>query len=269
MLIQTPFGPPVPEVRLSASPLILVVAQLRFPRIVAIETAGFIAGFQEALRADYPILRPERQVELHIGPSGAVPQQNGIVWKFSQQNGPWEIALTSDFVALSTPRYTSRTDFLGRLRQLIDALHRHVAPRVYDRFGVRYVDRVASDGVAGRVCDLMRSEFAGASCVDLSEEESRPVAQIHAFSDSMYVLENNVRLHARWGLLPPGGSFDLAVAPADRTSWVLDLDMFIETPTELEPGALTEQARVFCEQIYRFFRWVVTDQFLREHGGQP
>ena len=59
------------------------------------------------------------------------------------------------------------------------------------------MDRVASNGVAGRVWDLMRPEFAGADCVELSEEESRAVAQAHAFSDGMYVLKEKVWV--RWG----------------------------------------------------------------------
>ena len=59
----TPFGPAVQEVSLTRAPLVNVIAQVRFPAVMKIEAdSGFVATFQESIRKDYPILRPERQL---------------------------------------------------------------------------------------------------------------------------------------------------------------------------------------------------------------
>ena len=68
MMTMTPFGPSVQEVPLARAPLVNVIAQVRFPAVMKIEDSAFVANFQEAIRKDYPILRPERQLGVLIGP---------------------------------------------------------------------------------------------------------------------------------------------------------------------------------------------------------
>ncbi|MGD8207441.1 MAG: TIGR04255 family protein, partial [Thiohalocapsa sp.] len=58
---ETPLtGPPPAEVPLSDAPLVRVIAQVRFPLVASVEKGDFIAPFQEAIRAEYPVLRPEQ-----------------------------------------------------------------------------------------------------------------------------------------------------------------------------------------------------------------
>ena len=47
-------GPPPPEVPLADSPLVRVIAQVRFPLIASVEKRDFIAPFQEAIRKNCP-----------------------------------------------------------------------------------------------------------------------------------------------------------------------------------------------------------------------
>ena len=78
------------------------------------------------------------------------------------------------------------------------------------------------------------------------------------------------RVRARWGLLPPGASFDpAATASIDAASWMLDLDMFKEERREFVGDALLAEAEAFAKRIYTIFRWAVTDDFLRHYGGRP
>ena len=56
-----PLNPtPTPEVPLSRAPLVRVLAQARFPTILAIRDADKVASFQEALRETYPNLSREQ-----------------------------------------------------------------------------------------------------------------------------------------------------------------------------------------------------------------
>ena len=55
------------EIPLRTAPLVRVIAQVRFPVIASIDTRGFIASFQEALREAYPVLRPEMTQGFVVG----------------------------------------------------------------------------------------------------------------------------------------------------------------------------------------------------------
>ncbi|MGH9103984.1 MAG: TIGR04255 family protein, partial [Acidimicrobiales bacterium] len=158
---MTPFGPSVNEVPLTRAPLVNVIAQVRFPAVMKIEDSGFVANFQEAIRKDYPILRPERQLGVLVGPSGAVPQYAGVVWRFETKDpDAWQVTLAPTFVSMSAKRYTRRSDLLARLTVVLHALEVWLHPNVCDRIGVRYVDRVAGDQLA-RLSALVRPEILG------------------------------------------------------------------------------------------------------------
>ena len=142
-MTMTPFGPSVQEVPLTRAPLVNVIAQVRFPAVMKIEDSAFVANFQEAIRKDYPILRPERQLGVLIGPGGVQPQDAGTVWRFEAKDpDAWQVTLAPTFVSLSAKRYTRRSDLLACLTVVLHALEGWLHPNVRDRIGVRYVDRV-------------------------------------------------------------------------------------------------------------------------------
>jgi uncharacterized protein (TIGR04255 family) len=116
----------VKEVPLRNAPIVSVIAQVRFPAVMSIQPdSSFVAPFQEALRKDYPILRQERQLQILLGPSGALPQDGGMILRFEQQDpDAWQVTLAPTFVSLSAKRYTSRGDFLSRLAVVLHALAR-------------------------------------------------------------------------------------------------------------------------------------------------
>lgn len=266
-MIADPFGAPVPEVPLPNAPLVFVVAQARFERIASIASEEFIAGFQEAIRSAYPRMRREQQASVLIGPDGRlVTTEAGVAWRFDQHPERWQVALAPDSVAVSTSRYTSRTDFVARLATVLTAAQQQLGLRFCERLGVRYVDRVTDDHLLTRIAELVRPEVMGPASIPLGVDA---VHRVHSFSDATYRLPENAFLHARWGLLPEQATFDPAVAPVDVPSWVLDLDAYSTGPEPFDASALTERAEAFCQRIYRFFRWTVTDAFLLAHGGRP
>lgn len=255
-------APPPTEVPLPNAPLVRVIAQVRFPLVVAIEQRDFVAPFQEAVRAKYPVLRQEQTQGLVMSPTGVAPVAAQTAWRFSDIEGHWRVSLTPDFLALETTSYASRSDFLERLREVIDALDEHVEPKLVDRLGVRYIDRIARDAVKD-IATLVRPEVRG---IVGTPAASRVV---HAISESMFTLDGTHVL-ARWGCLPPGATVDpAAIEPTDELSWILDLDMFSTSPMPFSVERVLEEARRFAERIYTFFRWAVTDDFLRRYGGKP
>jgi uncharacterized protein (TIGR04255 family) len=260
-----PFGPSVPEVPLSRSPLVNVIAQVRFPPVMKIESdAGFVAPFQEEIRKDYPILRPERQLGVLIGPGGVQPQDAGTVWRFETKDpDAWQVTLASTFVSLSAKRYTRRSDLLARLTVVLHALEAWLSPDVCDRIGVRYVDRVTGEQLS-RLGSLVRPEVLG---VASDKEAMGDVELVHALSDALFRLSDSSELRGRWGTLPAGATYDPGIEPAREPSWVLDLDQYTSKQEDFDLAAISGRVAEFCDRIYTFFRWVVTEDFLDEFGA--
>ena len=255
-------GPPPAEIPLPRAPLVLVVAQVRFPQITSISRSDFVGPFQEAIRAEYPILRREETHDMVIQHGGIAKGRSSAIWRFSEADGPWRVALAEEFVALETHQYSSRDDFISRLERVLSALAEHATPSQADRIGVRYIDRLTGRD-AEDLPSLVRPEIAGVLGAAVASKTYQAVSQ-HLFE-----LEGDNRLLARWGRVPPDRGFADAVPPVDTRSWVLDLDAFRDGAVPFSSMDLANQARELSERIYTFFRWSVTREFIRRFGGEP
>lgn len=252
---------PPREVPLSNAPLVRVIAQVRFPLVVAVEQRDFVAPFQESIRNQYPILRQEQMQGVLLGPAGLTPQAPQTAWRFFNETNSWRISLTPEFLALETVAYSSRSDFIARFRAAITALAAHVNPKLMDRLGIRYIDRITGDAVKDIVA-LLNPEVRGILGSPLAVDAT------HSICESMFSLDG-ASMIARWGSLPPGGTVDpAAIEPTNQPSWILDLDMFSAAPIPFSVERAVQDASRFAERIYTVFRWAVTDDFLRRYGGE-
>ncbi len=264
-LPETPFSDQaLEEVHLPQAPLVKVISQVRFPMLMAITQESSVADFQRLLRTEYPILRQEHEAGIVLSSEGVKPlKEGGTLWRLTSRDGAWQVTLAPTFLALDTTAYDSRNDFLERLRRALSALQEVVRPVLYDRLGLRYVDRLAAPADLTELGRLVRRELLGVLSTSLPSE----VRVNHSLSDSLFVLAD-ARLQARWGLLPPNTSLDPSIEPAREASWVLDLDVFDMETRDFETEVIVERARAFAGIHYRFFRWAVTEELLRQSGGQ-
>lgn len=253
-------SPPPAEVPLKNAPLVRVIAQVRFPEILAVEQRDFVAPFQEAVRATYPVLRQEQTQGVLFSPAGIAPKPQ-LAWRFGDVEGDWRVSLTPEFIALETTKYTSRSDFFGRLRSVVEAVDEHLEPKLVDRVGVRYIDRITGSALDD-IEKLVRPEVRGITGTAAATNAR------HALSESMFEL-TGARVLARWGCLPAGTTVDPgAIEPADDKSWILDLDMYSASPVQFSVDRVLSDAQRYAERIYAIFRWAVTDDFLRRYGGK-
>jgi len=254
-------GLPPTEVPLQDPPIVRVIAQVRFPTILAIGNPSKIADFQERIRETYPILN-EEEVQRIVEIPGSVPKIRGeSVWRFQDRDRQWRASLATGFLALETTRYESRRDFMDRLRKLLDALESTLRPQEASRLGVRYIDRMAGEA-ADKISEMIRPEVLG---VSLSQIGS---ATRHMLTQSLFRAEEG-SIQARWGHLPPGVTSDPdLLKPIPEQSWVLDLDMYSDEPREFVAEDLSSAAERFAARTYSLFRWMVTDEFLRFYGGK-
>jgi uncharacterized protein (TIGR04255 family) len=262
MTDAAPFAGPAPaEVPLSRAPLVLVIAQVRFPPILAIERTDGVSSFQEAIRADYPVLQKEDVREVTVSPLGDVRVGQGTLWKFADAQDKWRVSLSTTFIALETRAYSSRADFLSRLDTIVQAADATFRPQVAERLGLRYVNRVQGP-VLDRLESLVHSVMLGTASSPLA-----PFVRLSMTETHLALPDPGGEMLVRHGLLPPLTTYDPAIEPTQVQSWVLDLDCFRFARMTFDPTELSELAVVLAEQSYRLFRWVVKDEFLLEHGA--
>jgi uncharacterized protein (TIGR04255 family) len=125
------------------------------------------------------------------------------------------------------------------------------------------VDRVTGDALA-RLSELVRPEILG---IVGEEAALSSVKVVHALSDSLFELDDSSQLRGRWGKLPASATYDPGIEPAREPSWVLDLDHYTSQQEDFDLAAIGGKVADFCDRIYTFFRWAVTDAFLDEFGA--
>ncbi len=69
-------------VRFRKAPLRLVIGQVRFTIMPRFGQDAFIAGFQEAIRTDYPKVSREAAMTLQISPVGVQSGAGEKLWRF-------------------------------------------------------------------------------------------------------------------------------------------------------------------------------------------
>lgn len=256
-------GLPPEEVPLKEAPLVLVIAQVRFSPILSIEKKSFISSFQEAIRDKYPLLRSEQTRTVYLNDQGLASTESQVTWRFIDAEGNWRVSLSPEFIALETTAYSSRRDFLERLKTVLIALESQIKPSIVERFGMRYVDRLVGAAVKD-VPKFFRPELTAIVSGELGKYVNQCLNQ--------YLIElpdSDEQILARWGLIPPDATtYREVLEPIADPSWTLDLDISISTHRDFDVELLMEQAQRFAERLYALFRWAVTDEFLRYFGGE-
>ncbi len=195
--------------------------------------------------------------------SGVSQQQTPDTnWIFEDIRSNWKVTLADQAVSIETTAYTSRSDFCERLSEIIHVVAETLHPPVYDRLGIRYINRL--EGV--KVLDDLESLVQPAALAGLAVPHDRVQLQ-HSLCDTLFV-DGNTQLQVRWGWLPAGTGIDPTVPPPQVPYWLLDIDSFTGKGGPLEVTVLDDQARDLAERAHRFFRWTVTDEFLKRFGGQ-
>ena len=270
-MLSSPFGnEPLEEIPLDRSPLERVIGQVVLPRLARLSPQGSdldaIRDLIQHLSRDYPVLNEGHEISLRIDPSGVTQEKGPLIRSFQSADGHWTATVGEASIALDTTAYTSRADFLARLTGLIEVVGKALdipTELQVARVGVRYVNRVSDWDLLKQAHLFVRSEGRGGFAVERPEH----VQLVHAMSDSLYHLGNDRLLQARWGLLPGGFGNLPGVTGLPGPSWILDLDSYTQQPQLFEPANLTALIETMAATAYRYFRWLVTPEFITTFGG--
>lgn len=119
------FGEIPPRVLLAKAPLVRVLGQVRFSKIVKISDESYIADFQEAIRKAYPHFQSDVVQGIELNLAGKELQHrmmSSVIWRFFDPSRAIRVSLAQDAITLETASYVSRDEFLGRLVFILDCL---------------------------------------------------------------------------------------------------------------------------------------------------
>ncbi len=263
--LPSPLGGPAPaEESLGRSPLVRVLAQVRFSSVLRIDTKAGVTSFQERIRTDYPLFEQtaSQQMQIEFGAGGpALRSVANPVWRFSDAARTASLSLTTDTMTLEALTYEGRDRFLARWADLLMRLEEEFAPSLTLRNGLRYVNRVHDEAALAQL-----SKFVSPSLVGIAQPDLRRYI-LQALSEALTEVEEG-RLMLRWGLLPPNTTTDPAILAAVNTSsWILDIDVFSEQQRSFSGREIGHLFQTLSERAYSVFRYAITPAGLAFFGA--
>src|SRR5947209_13452332 len=166
-------------VQFKKAPLRLVIGQVRFTIMPRFEQKSFIAGFQEAIRNEYPRAAREPMVTYQLSPTGIHPSTGEMLWRFSSRDARWSAVVSEAALTLETRGYVSMHDFLDRFRHLLETAQEQLEVTDRTRLGLRYINEVRYSGAENlaewRI--LLNPEFVGFDAADLLDGRIKHVMQ--------------------------------------------------------------------------------------------
>ena len=157
------------------NPLQQVICQLRFAPILRIDSEP-PTKFQEAIRREYPLLRENREGELHVSaellnnlPVDLKPlfspfNKQRKEYSFTSLNEQWVIGLSRESISLVTTQYRRWEEFFQHFDNPFRTLLTEYEPVIFTRIGLRYqnVIRRSQIGLEGAAWStLLRPQIAG------------------------------------------------------------------------------------------------------------
>lgn len=243
--------------KLSKSPLILVLCQVRFSPIMAM--GEYFPRIQDKLRLNgYPLSKNAIIQEAVFTPAGATSVKRER-WQVQDKAASRSVVVTENFVVFQTTAYSAFEEFVRELNLAVDTLATEVKQLLIQRIGLRYVDLVRSR--AGESwTDFVQPGLQGLKSETFLNETQSQLYQSVANTPAGTMI---VRLFQnRDGeVLPPDlreaddlkPRLDRAIAPNELLT-ILDMDHFSAHQVEYEKGWVEQQAWQLHDGLDRVFR---------------
>lgn len=221
-----------PAQKLAASPLILVLAQVRFTQILSMET--HVPAIQDRLRKlGYVRYQPSTMTELHLDADAmSLRRDQRPRWDFLDRERRKGVVLADSFVVLHTNQYSTYEAFLPDFVDVLKVLYEIAQPALAARVGLRYVDvvrprqsEVMQDYVSA---GLMAFDLGMLLPADSIQRTSSRVESVAETKTGTLSVRSTIRSDGQYlppDLAPPVLSYDDYIAPSPgQTIGVLDID---------------------------------------------
>lgn len=231
--------------------LVLVVGQIRFPKLPSFAEDGYTVRFEEFMRELYPKAITESGVNLIVTNQGLEEQKGPKQLRFTSIDDRFSVILTAEFIALECRRYdTDSADFASRFAAILSEAQKCFAVKHQLRIGLRYVNefrhRNRTSYAAWR--EWLSPEFVGWDPASLTGEVINTVAEFALKRENgIFVL--------RRGFLTGTTVLPLQLVPPREPAqfYLFDMDYF-DASTQLyeaDPTARFNSYSAFMEDVLK------------------
>ncbi|MCM2427545.1 TIGR04255 family protein [Streptomyces sp. RKAG337] len=243
--------PHYPHVPLTEAPLGLVAAQVHFEDLGDVVRSDARA-MQKALGLSrWPDLQAHQIITGVVGPTGIGQNPPRPAWQIKSKDGQNAIALYPDSVALETSVYPGWTGYRESLSALLRAVDRAFSPQQSRRLGLRFVNQVELPSKYNDWDKLIPAELLGAA-----SSSGKFAGGVEATEQRVVLrISQNVRCLFRHGTFSD---------PVGKTMYVLDYDIFRETPADYDVSGILEEADTLHQSVYDLFRATITDELFEQ-----
>lgn len=248
------------EIQLKTNPLVVVICQVGYESILAVNDQAELSKFQKLIFDKYPIFKSET-AEVHSFDMNqkTLTTSHQTVSKFLDKDEKWVITLAQEALSLESFNYISRSNFKDRFEEILLAFQKTFQPKLINRIGVRYLNRLSGDAF-GKIKSLVHPSLLGIYESELS------VGIKSNISEASFVIDSR-NLLSRWGLLPINGTIDPnMLAPLNAPSWILDIDTSNSNRVDWSKDHILSEISTLTEMNYNFFRWSTSDDLLKYFG---
>jgi uncharacterized protein (TIGR04255 family) len=234
--------PEQPRITYRRNLIRLAVCELRFPTILALETAP-PEGFQRAIRKSYPHF--ERGANVDVQPGGVERESR---YFFRSRHRDWTVLLRSHSISLETRAYPRFRVFKQRLLELLGAARSFIDSDFFTRVGLRYVNvlPVTGDEVIGWLNRDLVAPLANGLYGD-----------VEGFFQQVAGVARAGKYSFRHGFAQIEGT--------GKREYVLDYDFYQEDVEAAQVGELVE---AFNRECFALFSWSIGSK-AREFLGEP
>lgn len=252
-----------PRVKYRTNPLVEVVCQFHFPKLLRLES-DLPADFQDEIKFEFPKLKEHAGYEIEMKASdgrGAAPEvkQTPVkTYDFLSDDNNWKVGLGSSSVSLSCQRYDNWKEFRDYLIRVYDIFLRIYQPAYISRCGLRYINVIDP-----LLFGLEQSDFSQLISADLVGEQYKKILgddNIREFSGSYSVALSSTGHFLRV-------NYGLVQHPQEkRKGFKIDGDFWIEGTLEGKSDVITQSLDEFNRGAGSLFRCSIDDKLFRALG---
>jgi uncharacterized protein (TIGR04255 family) len=250
---------------LSQSPLLVVLAQIRFSPILQMDK--FIPAIQESLRGEgFPKFQAVQSATFQFPAIPAAVQNPTAYWEFMDRDETKSIVLGTESVAFSVTEYSVFPDFQIGLQTALLTIHETVRLPLRTRIGLRYTNLVIPKE-GKQVSDYVRPEILGLSQDKLALQRMGYASELLCRSEiGNFLFRCIYRMNG--SVLPP----DLQLLRLktkkprilDCEFCILDFDHSIEEEADFDLPIVSARFSELHDLLDRSFIAAVTPEALKE-----
>ncbi len=255
--------------KLKRSPLVFVLAQLRFSQVPSIEEK--IGKFQESfLQKGY--LRFEEKIQQNIS---LIPPEfqstSSRFWIFGNRENTRAIVLSKDFLVLQTTDYDRFEPFIEEMKDILEQLGTLSPPGLVVRIGLRYVDAFKLDE-GEKLDDYLQAGLAGYKINKFDPNEILHQSLVHGkTADGEFILRVNQN---KAGLSLPGDLAQHPLKPSHTFQMgdsvaIMDFDHFNLSERDFEIGAIISSFWKMHQHVDAMFQDAINPYALKKWGAEP